>query len=332
VNDSLPIRSSKISPTQSRSSILTFLGLLTLSAASLLAQAPETLAPAPADDPKIVHRWTLDGDPHGLAIGSDGTIYAGLAQPQAVVAIDPRTGVVKKRVVLDSAEIASTKELVTLRTNRERTRLYVANGSDESASILALPGLNVVREITMEGEAIRDVVPDPKGRYLYLLGRRVHVFDAKGETELRTIALEDPSAIAATASTLAVAAGKEVVTFDTGTFAERARVTVGLRATSLVLGTDGLVALGADALATGGRSYPICLPTGAGPQAATAAVELVLFAEKRCNSSGPVPGAASLYGVSAYAVAFDTASSTLAATDRAGFLTIYKVPRAAVAK
>jgi hypothetical protein len=306
--------------------------LLTLSAATLLAEPPETLAPAPADDPKIVHRWTLEGDPHGLAIGSDGTIYAGLAQPQAVVAIDARTGIVKKRVVLDSAEIASTKELVTLRMNRERTRLYVANGSDESASILALPELNVVREITMEGEAIRDVVPDPKGRYIYLLGRRVHVFDGKGETELRTIALEEPSAIAATASTLAIAAGKEVVTFDVGTFAERARVPIGVRATSLVQAAEGLVALGSEGLSTGGRTFPICLPTGAGPQAATAATELVLFAEKRCNSSGPVPGAASLYGVAAYAVAFDAASSTLATTERAGYLTIYKVPRAAVAK
>ena len=33
-----------------------------------------------------------------------------------------------------SAEIASTKELVTMRTNRDRTRLYIANGTDESAT------------------------------------------------------------------------------------------------------------------------------------------------------------------------------------------------------
>jgi hypothetical protein len=41
---------------------------------------------------------------------------------------------------------------------------------------------------------------------------------------------------------------------------------------------------------------------------------------------------ASLYGVSAYAIAFDPAANTLAVTDKAGFLTIYKVPRAAQVK
>ena len=114
----------------------------------------------------------MTGDPRGIALGADKTIYIGLAKPQAVIAIDGQTGATRKNVVLDSAEIASTKELVTLRTNRDRTRLYIANGSDESASILSLPDLSIRREITMEGEAIRDVLPDPNGRYLYLLGRR----------------------------------------------------------------------------------------------------------------------------------------------------------------
>ena len=299
----------------------------------LMAQPPaELLSLAPANDAKVVRRWSLAGDPHGLAVGADGTIYVGLAQPQAVIAIDPKSGVVRKRVVLDSAEIASTKELVTLRTNRERTRLYVANGSDESATILALPELNVVREITMEGEPIRDVVPDPKGRFVYVLGRRVHVFDADGETELRTIAADEPRAIAASTSTLAVASGDEMISFDTPTFTERGRQAISARASVLVLTGTGFVALAPNALSAGGRTFPICLPDGAGPQSAVLARNVLLFAEKRCSSSGPVPGAASLYGIAAYALAYDAASNTLVATDRDGFLTIYKVPRAAVAK
>ncbi|MBV9496814.1 MAG: hypothetical protein JOZ54_21400, partial [Acidobacteria bacterium] len=175
--------------------------LLTLSAALLSAQtaqppAPESLTAVATRDQKIVRRWNVPGDPRGLALGKDGTIYVGLAQSQAVIAVDPKTGAVKSRLVLDSAEIASTKELVTLRTNRDASRLYIANGSDESASILALPDLHVLREITMEGETIRDAIPDPKGRYLYLLGRKVHVFDANGEKEIKTIEFNDPMAIA----------------------------------------------------------------------------------------------------------------------------------------
>src|SRR6202022_4136078 len=100
-------------------------------------------APVPTRDQKIVRRWTLPGDPHGVAVGPDGTLYVGLAQPQAVIAVDPKSGGVKNRIVLDSAEIASTKELVTLRINRAGNRLYIANGSDESATILSLPELTV---------------------------------------------------------------------------------------------------------------------------------------------------------------------------------------------
>ena len=322
--------SSKTSPTRSRSRAI-ILGLLTISAAVLLAEPPEVLAPAAADDAKIVRRWSLSGDPRGLAIGSDGTIYVGLAQPQSVIAIDPKSGAVRNRVVLDSAEIASTKELVTLRTNRERTRLYVANGSDESASILTLPDLHVLREITMEGEPIRDVLPDPKGRYLYILGRRVHVYDANGETELHTMNVDDPTAIAATATTLSVASATSVVSFDTATFAKPARSPLAAKGvTALVYMLDGtLVGLTAGELLKGHASSPICLPEGSGPQIAVPASDLLLFAERRCNSSGAVAGAASLYGVSAYAIAYDAATQTLVTTDRAGYLTIYKVPHAA---
>ncbi|HWS72874.1 MAG TPA: hypothetical protein VN605_12210, partial [Thermoanaerobaculia bacterium] len=156
--------------------------LLTLSAA--LPLFSQTLTPVATRDTKIVKRWSLTGDPRAVAVGRDGTIYVGLAQPQAVAAIDPKSGSITKKVILDSADIAATKELVTMRMTRDGARLVIANGSDESVTILSLPDLGVVREITMEGEAIRDALPDPKGRFLYVLGRRVHVFDADGNTEL----------------------------------------------------------------------------------------------------------------------------------------------------
>ena len=300
---------------------------------ALAAQPPELLATAAADDVRVVRRWSLPGDPHGLAIGSDGTLYVGLAQPQSVVAIDPKSGAVKGRVVLDSAEIASTKELLTLRTNRERTRLYVANGSDESATILTLPDLHVLREITIEGEPIRDAVPDPKGRYLYLLGRRVHVFDANGERELRTLKIDDPIAIAANATTLAVSGSEGVMTFDTTIFARSAPRTSAKGATALVFTPNGtVIGLTSGTLLRGATSTPICLPEGSGPQIATMAADLLLFAEKRCNSSGAIAGAASLYAVNVYALAYDAATQSLVATDRAGYLTIYKVPRPAAVR
>src|SRR6266508_2817323 len=112
VRSSSRIRSSKTSPTHWRGDRTgAAFVLLTLSAAiSLQGQTP--LAAIPTNDSKIVRRWSLPGDPHGIAIGADGTIYVGLAQPQAVVAIDPARGTVKRRAILDSAEIAATKELV----------------------------------------------------------------------------------------------------------------------------------------------------------------------------------------------------------------------------
>jgi hypothetical protein len=114
-----------------------------------------------------------------VAVATEGTVYVGLATRQAVVAIDPSTGEVVRETVVDDAELASTKDFSTLRV--AHGRLYVAQGSDESVTILALPGLEVTREILLEGETVRDALPDPAGRLLYVLGRRVHVFDAKGE-------------------------------------------------------------------------------------------------------------------------------------------------------
>jgi hypothetical protein len=350
--------------------------LLTCSAASLAA---EVLSAVSTRDSKVVKRWTLPGDPRGIALGADGTIYVGLAQPQSVVAIDGKTGEVKQRLVLDSAEIASTKELLTLRTNPARTRLYVANGSDESAVILAIPDLHVLREITTEGEKIRDAIPDPKGRYVYLLGRRVHVYGGDGQSELRTIPIDDPMAIAVSSNgaTLAVVAPEDfgnvkatsVALFDTTDFHELARESLQtdkpVGAALFAAGDHALVALGRDAfyekpLQTAAKTMQpgangqmrvsidfgdlvntdrICLPENAGPQiAALAANDLLLFAERRCNSSGGFVGSsrkvtpASLYGVDAYALAYDATNNTLAVTDRGGYLTIYKVPRPAIAK
>jgi hypothetical protein len=321
--------------------------LLTLSAAVSL-HAQSFLKAIPSSDQKIVRRWSLAGDPHGIALGADGTVYVGLAQPQAVVAIDPTTGAIKQKVILDSAEIAATKELVTLRTNTDRTRLYIANGSDESAMILNLPGLDVAREITIEGEAIRDALPDPKGRYIFVLGRRVHVYDANGRNELRSLGFEDPTAIAisSSGSKLAVIGNNRLSVYDTSTFEElehdRFDTPKPVEAVMYAAGDRVLIALIRDALVerSGKRIIrePICLPERSGPQiAALASPDLLLFAERRCTSSGAFSSSdhpvkpASLYGVDAYAVAYDRQQNFLYTTERAGYLTIYRVPRVAVA-
>lgn len=296
-----------------------------------------------------------------MAVGADGTIYVGLAESQSVAAIDPKTGEVRKHVVLDSAHIAATKELVTLRTNPGRTRLYIANGTDESALILSLPDLAVLREITMEGERIRDVVPDPGGRYVYVLGRSVHVYDSEGDTELRTLPVEEPMAIAASANgnTLAVfaiedhgnAKATSVTLYDTKTFRQLARDPLQtdktIEAATFAANDRSLVAFARDELfekavksergiVNGSR---VCLPEESGPQiAAVASDTLVVYAERRCSASGAFSGSprgvtpASLYGVNAYALAYDPASNSLVATDREGFLTIYHLPRPVIAK
>ena len=306
----------------------------------------------------------------------------GLADKQAVDVIDAKSGAVVRELVLDSAEIAATKELVTLRTNRDRTRLYIANGSDESATILSLPNLAVAREITMEGEAIRDAVPDPAGRYVYLLGRRVHVFDANGEAEVRTLPFPDPMAIAVSSNgaTLAVlgtedygnARATAVALYDTNNnfneitrdplqtdqtiasavFAAGDRSLVAFSGQSLfekpivtraaktmTSGADGRMRVSID-FGDLVNSQRICLPDGAGPQIATlgSSNDLLLFAERRCSSSGAFSGSASritpasLYGVNAYAIAYDRDTNTLAVTEKAGYLTIYRVPRPALAR
>jgi hypothetical protein len=376
VRGSSRIQSSKTSPTRSRSSLaFAVLALLTSSAALAAINLPDQLTSVYTRDQKIVRRWNLAGDPRGIAVGRDGTLYVGLAQPQAVIAVDPKNGAVKSKIVLDSAEIASTKELVSIRLNRDATRLYIANGSDESAMILGLPDLHVIREITIEGEAIRDAIPDPGGNYLYLLGRRVHVYDANGEHEIHALPIEDPMAIAATPQTLAVIATEDfgtakatsVALYDTASFKEVSRdplQTTDKIEEAVISGND-LIAISCEHLLerpltlpkktmtkdTNGQlrmnanfgdfvnSQRICLPEGSGPQImALAPNDLLLYAERRCTSSGAFTGGpqrvtpASLYGVDAYAIAYDKESNTLAVTERAGTLTIYRVPRSVVAK
>jgi hypothetical protein len=158
-------------------------------------QAAE-LEPVRVRDPRVVSRWTLSGEPRSIAFGPDGTLYAGLRKPQSVVAIDLARGAILEEVVLDSEEIASTKDFATMRYDAKRGRLIIAQGSDESVSILSVPSLAVEREILLEGEMIRDAIPDPKGRYLYILGRSVHVRDADGNRQIRIFSELEPTAIA----------------------------------------------------------------------------------------------------------------------------------------
>src|SRR5690242_18340178 len=82
----------RISPTHSRSSLRT-LGLLTLAAVMLAvsASAEPLLTLVPTKDQKIVRRWNLPGGPRGLAL-ANGLIYVGLADRQAVAAVDPKSG------------------------------------------------------------------------------------------------------------------------------------------------------------------------------------------------------------------------------------------------
>ena len=357
-----------------------------LASAAMTAQAAPPhghLLEAPTRHRAVIQRWALPGDPRGIAAAPDGTVYVGLAEPQAVIAVDPRTGAILKRVVLDSPEIASTKELVTLRTNPEATKLYIANGSDESASILALPDLGILREITLEGETIRDVIPDPRGRFVYVLGRSLHVFDGEGEIALRTLDVDDPTAIAVSAdgSRLAVFAAEDfgnatatvVALFDAGdNFKEVSRepmqtdkaiesaLFAGGGRTVVAFARDRLfeklvvsrpsrtISHGRDGSAGPMRievgdlvnSNHICLPEDTGPQVATLTPDgrTLVYAERRCSASGAFSGSqrnvmpASLYGVSAYAIAFNPATRSIVATDREGFLTIYHVPRVVTAR
>lgn len=171
----------------------------------------------------VVRRWSLPGTPRGLAVDRDGLVYVGLSDRQSILRIDPSRDLLEKEIVLDRPEIASTKEIVTLRFDRSRAgeRLLAANGIDESLTILSTPELAVLREITLEGEVVRDAVGDPLGRYLYILGRDVHIFDHQGAMKIRTIREPRPSAISVsrTGRLLAVAGSERISGIEVTTVA-----------------------------------------------------------------------------------------------------------------
>lgn len=318
-------------------------------------------------------RWSLTGSPRGIAVGSDGTVYVGLAEPQSVAAIDPESGKVIREVVLDDPDIASTKELVTIRLTADGSRLVIAHGSDESVSILSVPDLEVLREITIEGETIRDAVPDRGGRYLYVLGRAVHVYDFDGETKLRSIESVAPMAIAAsTSGSMLAIVGSEtfpngkatvVAIHETESMREVAREPLQtdreIIAVSFAAGDTSLVVAASDWMAEKSlaarpekakgpagalrmiiefgdlmNSQRICLPESAGPQILSETDEsnVILFAEKRCSASAKFDAAPrrvslrSVYGVEAYALAYEGGNETIFVTDRNGFLTRYRLP------
>lgn len=325
----------------------------------------------PTRDRRAVARWTLSGDPRGVA-AHEGTVYVGLRGPQSVVAIDPSAGKILREVVLDDEDIASTKDFDVLRVDAPRKRLLIAQGSDESVSILSIPDLAVIREIGLEGEAIRDVVADPKGRYLFILGRRVHVYDGEGNRQLRELSDVEPTAIAVSpdGSTLAVV-GSETIgevsatvvsLVDLERLAEVRRDPLqterAVRSAVFARGGRALVVLADDWLAekslapakeramttepAGMRfridrsdlvsSETICLPKGSTAQIAALGGNVVYFAERRCASFGTTEAAprtvptASLYGVEAYALAYDGSRDALVAIEAGGSLTVYRLP------
>jgi hypothetical protein len=287
--------------------------------------AAADLRPMPTRDRRVISRWTLSGDPRAVAV-EKGTIYVGLRGPQSVVAIDAAAGTITREVVLDSRDIASTKDFETMRVDPVHRRLLIAQGSDESVSILSLPELAVIREIGLEGEIVRDALPDPKGRYLFILGRTVRIFDADGNRQLREISTIAPMAIAVSpdGSTLAIVGGERFgdVTATVVSLVDLARLEEirreplqterAVRSALFARGGGPLVVLAADWLAekslapvperamkaeAGGMrvridradlisSETICLPEESTPQIAAMDRGTVYFAERRCTSAG----------------------------------------------
>jgi len=336
--------------------------------------ATGNLVEASSRDRRIVKRWKLPGKPRGLAL-HQGVAYVGLSDRQSVLAVEVGTGRILREAILDSAHIAATKDLVTVRVSPGGKRLIVANGSDESATLLSLPDLSVVREIGLEGETIRDALVDPSGRYLLVLGNQIHLFDAAGGKELRTFDVGDPMAIAvnSTGSAFAVAHSERFVNgtatvvslFDLSTFkqGDQEPLQTDRRIVSMMFaaGDRSLVVFARDwigekpirprvekLLSNEGdkmrmridfgdltNSEGACLPEVVGPQIAVLGPKpsVILFAERRCSVSGSFTASernvatASIYGVAAYAVAFDPITNTLLTTDPAGFLTIYRAPK-----
>jgi len=357
----------------SRAELLSFLAGAILLAAPLADCA--TLKEESARGRDVVRRWSLTGTPRGIAVGDGGTIYVGLAGPQSVVSIDPLASAIVREKTLDRKEIASTKDFSTIRIGNRGRRLYVAQGSDESVTVLSLPDLEITREILIEGESIRDALPDPAGQFLYVLGRRVHVYDIEGRRAIRKLSDLDPRAIAtdSAGSVLAVVGFEQfpngratmVAFYDTTSFDEIGRMPLQtdreIRSAFFAAGDEVIVTIADDwigeaparprkepiptatSTSTNMRlridfgdlvsSEAICLPDGAGPQIATTdpAGTLVVFAEKRCSAGSSFIASkrrtksASIYGIGAYAVA-RTPEGLYAASDPAGYLTIYRKP------
>ena len=352
----------------------TLLSTLILIAIATQAHAATSLTPVGTRDPKIVRRWSLNGSPAGLAIGRNGIVYVGMTSSQSLLAVDTGIGAITKEVVLDSPHIAATKELLTIRANHDGTLLAIANGSDESVTLVAIPSLDVRREITLEGEVVRDAIFDRSGRNLFVMGRSVHAFDREGVKEIRQLEIAEPAAMAIDSSgrLLAVAGSEDfgngkvsvVALYDTMTLKEISRepLETDRRIQQLLFAAEdqAIVAIADDWL--GEKSLAvrrpkelmpnqkqaritlqfgdlmsterICLPPKSGPQIATLgkSPSVILFAERRCSVSSSFKASTrktstqSIYGVSAYAIAFDALTGRLHATDRAGYLTIYKVP------
>ena len=364
-------RINRLTRSTRRLALVALLGVLTTTACA------ETLSLITRRDYRVFKRWEISGTPRGLAVSDEGFIYVGLAGSQSVAKIDPKSGEILEEVILDSVDIASTKDLSTLRIDRVHNRLLIANGSDESVSILSLDTLTVLREITLEGEMILDAIPDPQGRYIYILGSRsVHVFDERGDRRVRKIDEVSPMAIAVSSDGrfLAVvgseefAAGTatvvslwevdrltEVAREPLQTDREIASVLFAANDQTLIFFANDLLAeksLNAkkpQAIATteGGMlrmrftfgdivsSELICLPEGSGPQIATPgpSSDLVFFAEKRCGAEGKFTASprrvrtASVYGIQAYAIQYHEPTNAIYATDPAGYLTVYRVPK-----
>jgi hypothetical protein len=138
-------------------------------------------------------------------------------------------------------------------------------------------------------------------------------------------------------SALFAAGDQALIALSRGSLFEKA-LSIGKPAKQMTANANGQMRMAID-FGDLTNSDPICLPEGSGAQIATlSSPEIVLFAERRCSGGSGMAGSdrrvtpASLYGIAAYALAYDSASKTLVVTDRAGFLTIYKVPRAAVAR
>ncbi|HXI12802.1 MAG TPA: hypothetical protein VNM92_09155 [Thermoanaerobaculia bacterium] len=351
----------------------TWVSALLVVALATHVDAATSLTPVGTRDPKIVRRWSLNGSPAGLAIGRNGIVYVGMTNAQSLLAINISTGSIQKELVLDSPHIAATKELLTLRVNHDGTLLAIANGSDESVTLVAIPSLDVRREISLEGEVVRDTIFDHSGRNLFVMGRSVHAFDREGKKEIRRLEIDDPAAMAVDASgrLLAVAGSEDfgngkvsiLALYDTTTLKEISRepLETDRRIQQLLFAADdqAIVAIADDWLGEKSLAMKapktmiqdqkqarirlefgdmmsterICLPPKSGPQIATLGrpSSVVLFAERRCSAGSSFRASArktttqSVYGISAYAIAFDASAGRLFATDRAGYFTIYKV-------